>query len=165
MVLYQNPKLKNLCKIHNAYFPLTKVQEESAPLKDAFLSGGSRMPCGPSLQLKAKGSNEPIESLPHSPDYNSISFSAQSTSSGPPVGPPSHQLAYPALSKGSTPAGVTYSRTSYLPGGPKLSSLHPLEEVSNGDGEIMGVYVPFAQSDLAQCKQKLEQFQRIQTNL
>lgn len=29
----------------------------------------------------------------------------------------------------------------------------------------MRVYVPFAQSDLAQCKQKLGQFQGIQTNL
>ncbi|XP_015339745.1 ribonuclease H2 subunit B isoform X2 [Marmota marmota marmota] len=52
MVLYQDPKLKGLCKIHNDHFPLTKVQEESAPLEDALLSGGLRMPRGPS-PLKA----------------------------------------------------------------------------------------------------------------
>lgn len=117
MVLYQDPKLKGLCKIHNAHFPLTKVQEESVSLEDALLSGGPRTPCWLSLQLQAKRSNEPIESLPLSPDYNPMGFSAQSTQSGPPISPLSHQLVNSPLPKGSSPSGETSSRTSFLPGG------------------------------------------------
>lgn len=56
----------------------------------------------------------------------------------------------------ASPTGVTRSGTSYHRGSGRIC---PLGQVANGEGTIR-VHVPFFLTDLAQCKQSLDQFSK-----